>query len=348
MKKNNSKLFVYFNKLNFEFIFQSKKFRNATIILSFCLLVWLWLFCWHSSLDKDVIIDIEKGQNLSILSDKMKNDGIIYSETFFKGLMFITGNLNNVKIGRYKIPSGASLWKIKNIVSNGKVFEELITIPEGLTVKQIIERLENDTRFTGKITVNVSDGDLLPDSYFIRKDMSRDDFLLMMKDAMQKAIDKEWNNRASDVSIKSKEDAIIMASIVEKETQIEAERPMVASVLLNRIQKRMKLQMDPTVVYAVTNGYGHMKGKPLLTGHLKKDSPYNTYVIFGLPKGPICNPGISSIRAVLNPAKTDYLYFVADGTGGHIFASTLEEHQKNHDNWRKIRKEKQKQDDLNK
>ena len=161
-----------------------------------------------------------------------------------------------------------------------------------------------------------------------------------MQSAMTATIDTEWENRAPNLPLKTKQDAIILASIVEKETGIPEERPLVASVFINRLNKNMRLQSDTTVVYTLTGKYGNMHGRPLLRKDLEADTPYNTYKIKGLPIGAIANPGIESIHATLHPAETDYIYFVADGTGGHKFAKTLDEHEKNRSNWKKIRDRK--------
>ncbi len=251
--------------------------------------------------------------------------------------MYLSWNQNNLKIGEYEIPENATLNQIKNTITSGRMYNRFLTIPEGLTIKQIFEIINQYDDLSGKITVKVEDGELLPQTYAYNKNISKDDIVLKMKQAMTETIDVEWENRDENLPLKNKQEAIILASIVEKETSIPEERPVVASVFYNRLAKNMRLQSDPTVVYTLTKKYGNMRGRKLYKKDLEVSTRYNTYKIKGLPIGAIANPGIESIRAVLHPAKTEYFYFVADGSGGHKFAETLEEHEKNRANWRKIR-----------
>ena len=283
------------------------------------------------------IIEIIPGDRLSIVAEKLYSEEIINSKFLFMLWMYLSWDQNNLKLGEYSIPEGATLSQIQGIITSGRMYNKYITIPEGLTVKQIFEIINSYDDLTGNISVSVKDGELLPQTYAYNKMITKDDLILKMKQAMSEVIDKEWENRQENLPIKTKEEAIILASIVEKETGIPEERPLVASVFLNRLNKKMRLQSDPTVVYTLTNKYGNMRGRRLYKKDLEVVTPYNTYKINGLPIGAIANPGIDSIRAVLNPAETDFLYFVADGSGGHKFAKTLEEHEKNRQEWKKIR-----------
>ncbi len=300
------------------------------------------LFCLifiHSTLEKSKVISIEPGETLSDIAAKLEQEDIIYSKNLFKTLTYATGTQNQLKSGEYFFPVYSSLWSVKNILVSGKTISYRITIPEGLTVKQITEILEQDDRLTGEITESMKDGYLLPDTYFFTKGTSKNAIIVQMKNAMDKVLDEEWEYRANYLPLKNKNEALALASIIEKETSIAGERAIVSSVFVNRLKKGMRLQTDPTVVYAITNGYGHMRGKRLLRKHLKVNSSYNTYRNKGLPPAPIANPGRAAIYAALHPAQTKYLYFVADGTGGHVFAQTYDQHNKNRVEWQKIRKE---------
>lgn len=283
------------------------------------------------------IVEIEQGDHLSLVADKLYSQKIINSKFLFKVWMYLTWNQNLIKIGEYEVPAEASLNTIKNTITSGRMYNKYLTIPEGLTVKQIFEILDEREDLEGAITLKVQDGELLPQTYAYNKMVTKDDLLLKMKEAMTEAIDKEWENRQEGLPFDTKVEAIILASIVEKETGVPEERGVVASVFVNRLHKKMRLQSDPTVVYTLTDKYGNMRGKKLYSKQLRVDTPYNTYTRHGIPVGAIANPGVESIRAVLNPPKTDYFYFVADGTGGHKFATTLEQHEKNRTEWKKIR-----------
>ncbi|MBQ8660285.1 MAG: endolytic transglycosylase MltG [Alphaproteobacteria bacterium] len=286
---------------------------------------------------KKTVIELVKGDRLTMVADRLYDAKIINSKFFFKLWMYLSWNQNNLKVGEYEIAENASLNDIKNTVTSGRMYNKFLTIPEGLTVRQIFEILNQYDDLSGKITVKVVDGELLPQTYAYNKMVSKDDIILKMKQAMSDVIDNEWENRDENLPLKDKKEAIILASMVEKETSIPEERAVVASVFYNRLARNMRLQSDPTVVYTLTKKYGNMRGRKLYKKDLEVVTPYNTYKIKGLPIGAIANPGIESIRAVLHPAKTNYFYFVADGSGGHKFAETLEEHEKNRANWKKIR-----------
>ena len=284
-----------------------------------------------------IVIDIVEGDRLSIVVDKLYQNNVIKSKFLFKVWMYLTWNQNKIKLGEYEILPNSTTNQIKNIITSGRMYNKYITIPEGLTIKQIFEIFDSKEDLMGEVSIPVKEGELLPQTYAYNKSISKNDLILKMKQAMQDVLDKEWENRQDGLPIKSKEEAIILASIVEKETGIAEERGLVASVFINRLNNNWRLQSDPTVVYTLTNKYGNMMGRKLYKKDLEVDTPYNTYKIKGLPVGAIANPGVDSIRAVLNPPKTDYFYFVADGTGGHKFSKTLEEHEKNRQEWKKIK-----------
>lgn len=243
-----------------------------------------------------------------------------------------------LKAGEYEIPARASMLQIVDILQNGEAVQHLFTLPEGLTVKQTLQLLQDTEFLSSTIDKTPAEGSLLPESYsFIRND-TRQSIITRMQKAQADLLTELWVKRDKDVPLTDPQQAITLASIVEKETGKPEERARVAGLFYNRLKINMPLQTDPTVVYAVTDGLGSMQGKRLYSKYLQIDSPYNTYLHAGLPPGPIANPGKASLEAVLHPEKHKFLYFVADGTGGHVFAATLNEHNKNVAEWRKFRR----------
>ena len=328
-------------------VFPNKKSRNSFIALAvavFCLCVYI-MGIW-SPVHGDTTFVINNGDSVSSVASNLRKNHIVYSESLFK--LAIRNMGGRVQRGDYDIPRGASMWRISRMFANGRVATTDITIPEGLTIKQIKVLLSNVPRLSGDVeciagndapVCDLHDGDIFPDTYRVAKgtprlavlDLARKKMESMSKSLMRAGYIiprplRDWN------------DVVTLASIVQRETPRESEMPVVASVYINRLRKNMRLQADPTVVYALTDGYGDMRGEPLLRGHLKIDSPYNTYRNNGLPPAPIANVGSHAIRAVLEPADTRYLYFVADGHGGHKFSTDYESHMKNHADWREIKK----------
>jgi len=293
----------------------------------------------NGPLAEDKMILIERGTGVSGIAQKLADDNIIYNDMVFK----IAARFgDSLKAGEYEFPAGASTAKILQMLQEGDVFDRKITIVEGYTVQQIIKRLNARDDLTGKITKTPEEGTLLPNTYHFVKNEGRQDVIDRMASNMRVALDLAWQRKANNLPIKTKLEALTLASIVEKETAVAEERNRVAGVFINRLRKNMPLQTDPTVIYAITKGDIKEDGKgPLgrriLSKDLQYDSPYNTYKYSGLPPGPIANPGIDSIKATLNPEEHDYIFFVADGTGGHVFAKTLAEHNRNVAEWRKIR-----------
>jgi len=210
-----------------------------------------------------------------------------------------------------------------------------VTIPEGWTSLQTVERLRATDELTGELTEIPPEGSLMPDTYRFARNTSRSDIIARMRTAQEEFLNKVWPTRDADLPIETKEEALILASIVEKETGLADERSKVAGVFINRLRKGMRLQSDPTIIYGLVGGRASL-GRPIYRSEIVKETPYNTYVIKGLPPTPIANPGRAAIEAVLRPQETDAIYFVADGTGGHAFATTLAEHNRNVAQWRKI------------
>lgn len=296
-------------------------------------------------LPQETLFTIERGQGLAQIADKMAQAGIISQPLAIRIAAKLDGRQAQIKAGEYQFPPHISMRAVLDKIVQGDVYQRQITIPEGLTSWQIVQLLR---KTFGKDSVPDDkippEGSLLPETYSYTSSDTAQDILARMRAAMSKTLDELWPAREGSKEIASKEQAVILASIVEKETGVPSERGEIAGVFLNRLKIGMALQTDPTVIYALTNGKIEDNGKGplgrrLLSKDLKVDSPYNTYKYPGLPPGPIANPGRAALEAVLHPVDTDYLYFVAGGTGGHVFSKTLEQHNKNAAKWRKIRKE---------
>ena len=300
----------------------------------------------RSVVEHSVVFNVARGASVSGIASQLQENRLIDSMGLFK--LAVRANGGAIQSGQYDIPRGTSVWRIADMFAHGDVAATTIVIPEGLTVKQIKQLLMDTPTLTGAVecgdgtdlpVCNLHDGDLFPDTYTVARGTSRLAFLDLMRKKMQD-LQQNWT-RAGHIAPKPLadwNDVVTLASIVQKETPRVDEMPVVASVYLNRLRDGMRLQADPTVVYALTGGLGDMRGRALLRNHLKIDSPYNTYTNHGLPPAPIANVGVDAIHAVLSPADTNYLFFVADGRGGHKFARTYAEHTKNHADWRAIKK----------
>jgi len=246
----------------------------------------------------------------------------------------------NLRAGEYLFPAHASAQDVMAQMAEGRTVVHKLTIAEGLTVRQILAELEEADYLSGAIARKPTEGTLLPETWHLSRDDSRDELVGRMEKSMRQTLDQLWAARAADTPLKTKEQVLILASIVERETGIAAERPMVAAVFLNRLRLGMRLQSDPTVIYGVSGKLGVLD-RPITRADLDNPHPWNTYVHDGLPPTAIANPGRASLEAVLHPAQSDALYFVADGSGGHVFAKSLDEHNRNVANWRKVEKVRQ-------
>jgi len=244
----------------------------------------------------------------------------------------------SLKAGEYQFDKHATMRQVLDTLVEGKSILYRVTFPEGWTSQQIVQRLASNPQLNGPVPEIPAEGSLLPDTYSFGSKDSRDDVLQRMAVAQQKYLAKLWEERDPDIMVKTPEEAVILASIVEKETGVAEERPRIASVFHNRLKKRMRLQSDPTIIYGIFGGSG-MRDHPITQEELQRANPYNTYKIDGLPPTPIGNPGRAAIEAVLKPAKTKDLYFVASGKGGHFFSPTLAQHNSNVVKWRKIERE---------
>lgn len=314
----------------------------APVLIVVCAM--LFVFGIHSTVSQPVTFTIAPGDSVTGVANQLMKNKLIDSVEVFKASVRLKGG--KIQVGQYDIPRRASVWRIADMFANGRVASATIVVPEGLTIKQIKNLLLQSSVLTGGVdctaentapVCDLHDGDVFPDTYTVARGTSRLAFLDLMRKKMQSVKDK-LSGRKMPKPLQDWNDVITLASIVQKETPRAREMPIVASVYLNRLNKKMRLQADPTVVYALTDGLGDMQGAALLRGHLQIDSPYNTYKNYGLPPAPIANVGENAIRAVLNPADTNYLFFVADGHGGHNFSKDYETHQKNHANWREIKK----------
>lgn len=261
--------------------------------------------------------------------------GAINGESLFRLGARYQGKAGDLKAAVYDIPPGASMPEILAIITSGRGVDHRITVPEGFTSWEVVELLKADPALTGEIAEIPAEGSLAPNTYFISPGTSRARVIARMQAAQSEILAEAWANRAEGLPLASPEEALILASIVEKETGVPSERRQVASVFVNRLRKGMRMETDPTVIYGITLGQGPL-GRGLRRSELDRVTPYNTYQIDGLPPTPIANPGRAAIEAALNPDETEFLFFVADGTGGHAFAKTLAEHNANVRVWRRI------------
>ena len=287
------------------------------------------------------VLRIKRGMGLRSIAEELAERELVGSATLFMVYAGISGKGRSLKAGEYLIPPGADMAAVMDILDRGETLVRRFTVPEGLTVRQILAALETAPAMTGDLKdIDLpAEGSLLPNTYHYSYGDSRADLLKRMQKAQSAVLAEAWSKRQEGLPIKTPEEALVLASIVERETALGAERPLVAGVFVNRLRKGMRLQSDPTVIYGVSDRLGVMD-RPLSRRDLKTQHPHNTYVIAGLPPTPIANPGKASIEAVLNPAETDAFYFVADGKGGHAFARTLKEHNRNVAAWRKIEKQR--------
>jgi UPF0755 protein len=286
---------------------------------------------------RDVTIIIKPGSSIALAAEQMEKGGIIKSADAFVSRAKILGRGKTIKTGEFRIPAAASNSDVLTILSGGKTVQRMVTVVEGMPSIMVYERLLANEQLTGNIPVPV-EGSVLPDSYAFEKGESRAAVLKRMQDAMTKALAEAWEKRSADIAVKTPQEAVNLAAIVEKETSKKSELQKVAGVYSNRLRMGMMLQADPTIIYPVTKG--KPLGRRIRQSEIQAVNGYNTYTKTGLPDGPIANPSKAAIEAVLNPAKTSALFFVADGKGGHVFADTLEQHNQNVEKWYAIRRER--------
>jgi UPF0755 protein len=289
-------------------------------------------------LEADKVVMIVREDDGGGIADQLESAGVIDSAIWFNVLTLLDGNRGALKRGEYEFRAGISMNELENQLIAHRVVMYKLTIPEGLTREQIVQRLRDDTVLIGDIKEPPREGSLMPDTYYFERGDTRLSILSRMARMQAKAVEEVWKGRAPDLPIKSPGEMVTLASIIEKETGKAGEPPRVASVFINRLEKHMRLESDPTIVYGLALGKGTL-GRSISKADLNQSTPYNTYIIDGLPPGPICNPGKAALEAVANPARSKDLYFVADGTGGYVFAETFDQHQKNVAHWRQIEKD---------
>lgn len=289
--------------------------------------------------ETDTVLTLPRGAGLIAIANQLEREGVIEDARIFRVWVTIDGGDRDLQAGEYAIPARSSILDIYEQLREGETLSYPVTVPEGRTSAMIVRILNDSEVLTGEITNMPEEGTLLPETYFVQRGTPRQAVLDRMRADQQALIDQLWPGRAADLPFDTPEEAIILASVVEKETGVASERPLVASVFVNRLRRGMRLESDPTIIYGITGG--EPLGRGIRRSELDNaDNPYNTYFVNGLPPTPIANPGRDAIAAVLNPPDTDYLFFVADGTGGHAFAETYRQHQRNVANWRRIERER--------
>jgi UPF0755 protein len=280
-------------------------------------------------LQEDKIVNIPSRAGMTDIADILQREGVIDNNRWaFIGSVFALKARSELKPGEYSFQKNASLRDVIGTMVEGKVVQHAVTIPEGLTSEQIVARLSENEIFSGSVREMPREGTLLPETYKFPRGTTREQVIARMQQAQKRALAEIWERRSPDIPIKTPEQLVTLASIVEKETGKADERSRVAAVFVNRLRQKIKLQSDPTIIYGLVGGKGTL-GRPIKRSEIQQPSPYNTYVVDGLPPGPIANPGRASLEAAANPARTRDLFFVADGTGGHTFTETYDQHQKN-------------------
>lgn len=315
---------------------------NALTLVIVGLVVLFGLITWGQSqfrapgpLTAPADFVVERGESFASVSDKLMAEGIVRNATILRiGARYarLDGGL---KFGEYQIPAGASMEEVLRLLNSGGNVVRQIVVPEGLTSAQVVEMLNAREDLVGEVTAVPPEGMLAPAGYDVQRGDDRNALLARMQAEQERILAAAWAGRAPDLPLKSPDELLTLASIVEKETGVAAERTRVAAVFVNRLNRGMRLQTDPTVIYGITKGAAPL-GRGLRASELAAPTPYNTYVISGLPPTPIANPGATAIEAAAHPAATDDIFFVADGTGGHVFASSLQEHNRNVATWRRI------------
>lgn len=290
-------------------------------------------------LSQDKIIAIPRGANSESIVEILGTEGVVRTPMILNLRLRMQQIDRSLKAGEYRFAAGSSIVDVIETLMKGPSVLRPLVIPEGLTVVEIFDIIQRTEFLNGTISREPDEGSLLPETYFMTLNDNRDDLVRRMERAMDALMDQAWDKRVSNLPFSTKKEALTLASIVEKETGVESERRRIAGVYISRLRRSMRLQADPTVAYGLAKGgakLGKPLGRQLSLNDLRTPTAYNTYTIDGLPPGPITNPGRASIEAVLNPLETGDIYFVADGTGGHVFAKTLEEHNRNVARWRQL------------
>jgi UPF0755 protein len=287
-------------------------------------------------LEQDKTLVIARGTGVAGIAKQLRDEGVLREPLVFRAGVELLGRSRDLRAGEYTFPAAISQRAIVDLLSSGKTVMRRVTIPEGLTSREILALVNGVDGLVGEAKDVPPEGSLLPETYHFSYGDDRAALVGRMQADMRAMVTELWENRAEDLPLNTPEEGVVLASIIEKETGVAAERDVVASVFVNRLRQGMKLQSDPTVVFALTEGKAPL-GRALTRKDWQVDHPYNTYRIEALPPGPIANPGRAAVEAALNPAETKFIFFVADGSGGHAFAETLKEHNRNVARWRKIK-----------
>jgi UPF0755 protein len=312
-------------------------FLALAVIICAGLFEWEWAhFSEPGPAARQTVVLIASGDGVAAISQKLADAHVIRNALLFEWGVRLRGEASQLKAGEYAIPAYASLADIAAILISGNVVQHKITAAEGLTSGMIFALVENDPELAGDAGPVPPEGTLLPETYLFTHGTTRAAIISRMQRAQRKFLDASWDARAPGLPFGAPEKAVILASIVEKETALPDERRHIAAVFINRLKRGMKLQSDPTIIYGLTRGYP--LGRGIRASEIASATPYNTYAIDGLPPTPICNPGKDSISAVLAPQPSNDLYFVADGTGGHVFSDNIADHERHVARWRQIEK----------
>ena len=301
---------------------------------------WFWAQDYLAApgpLRSPTAVDLPRGSGVAAIAGRLTAAGAIEHPWVFAVMARVTGKDRSLKAGEFALEPGMSPAAIIALLESGKVVQHPVVVPEGLTVHEVFALLETTDVLSGELPALPPEGGLLSDTYLVPRGEPRAQLVERMRSAMDSAVAQAWAKRQPDLPLRSPQEMLILASIIEKETAKPEEYGLVAAVFANRLRQGMLLQTDPTVIYALAEGKGPLR-RELTRADLQLDHPYNTYRVAGLPPGPIANPGRAALAAAVNPAAVDYLYFVANGDGGHLFARTLAEHNRNVARWRQLRK----------
>ncbi|MEM8877329.1 MAG: endolytic transglycosylase MltG [Pseudomonadota bacterium] len=299
-------------------------------------------FTAEGPLTEERAVMIPRGQGVRTIAETLHREGVIASPWIFIGGVLAYKAQGKLQAGEFIFPARASMSDVMDRLAEGRAILHRLTVPEGLTTQQILRLVEEHPILAGEVTLTPVEGELMPETYKFSRGTTRDQVVRQMVQAKENALEEAWANRAPGLPLENPRELLILASIVEKETGKAEERPKVAGVFINRLNRGMKLQSDPTILYGLYGGDAWVRPRIILRSELDApDNPYNTYQIDRLPPGPIANVGRAALEAVAQPEETDALFFVADGTGGHAFATTLEDHNRNVAEWRKIERQRE-------
>jgi UPF0755 protein len=292
-------------------------------------------------LQRTVTHAVRPGSSIAQIASGLESRDIVSNGRIFEAGVRVFGHETDLKAGEYEFKQGVSMKEVMDILVSGRAILHPITIIEGMTVTQALKRIEEDEVLVGEMPEDLpAEGMLVADTQKFSRGTTRDEIVATMRSQQQAIIEEIWANRSPDLPLADINEFVTLASIVEKETGVPNERSRVAGVFINRLRKGMRLQSDPTIIYGLFGGEGKPSDRPIYRSDIDKETPYNTYLINGLPPGPIAIPGRAALEAVANPSVTDDLYFVADGSGGHVFAKTLEEHNENVRRWREVERQR--------